>query len=446
MSVASAPASVVFTVNSTADDLPDYNPADGICSTTANPPYICTLRAAVMSANRASGPGATIMLPAGTYTLGIPATIADGDGDGDLNLDTPAGYAPGPTSIIGAGAGVTIIDANQIDRVLAVDAGRTVSISGVTLRNGLLGPVGSDLGGGMLCKGNATLSHVVLGANSAYGLGGGIMVYTGGVLVLNYSVVVGDNTARVSGGGIYNAGTITVSYSTLSGNSPGDGGAIANTYGIATVIRSTISAASAYRGGGIFNGNSLIVTSSTISSNNADTDGGGIYNVGMVDVYNSTIVGNQANANINLSGTGGGFFNKSAASFALVNSVVAGNYLSNSPIYDDCSGVVSTYGRNKYWVAGGGDFCTIVQHAPGSDTLLVSLGELGPLQDNGGPTQTIALVAPSNMIDGGESTFGCYDNNGTLVYDQRGFPRSAGARCDIGAFEYGIIFANGFDI
>jgi hypothetical protein len=50
------------------------------------------------------------------------------------------------------------------------------------------------------------------------------------------------------------------------------------------------------------------------------------------------------------------------------------------------------------------------------------------------------------LIDGGDAVQGCIDQNAVpLTTDQRGFPRSAGARCDIGAFEYGIIFANGFD-
>ena len=63
---------VTFTVNST-DDLPDTNPASGTCHTAAN---TCTLRAAVMQANRSSGAGATIILPPGVYTLTIPASAS----------------------------------------------------------------------------------------------------------------------------------------------------------------------------------------------------------------------------------------------------------------------------------------------------------------------------------------------------------------------------------
>jgi hypothetical protein len=100
---------VTFTVDSILDQIDD-DTSDGICHTAAG---TCTLRAAVMSANKASGSDVTIMLPAGTYTLIRPAAGADGDDSGDLNLTAPASGYP-VINIIGAGASVTIIDANQI--------------------------------------------------------------------------------------------------------------------------------------------------------------------------------------------------------------------------------------------------------------------------------------------------------------------------------------------
>jgi hypothetical protein len=107
-------AAPTFTVNDTADDLADVNPGNGICSATPTPPYTCTLRAAFMEASHTSGAGATIVIPAGTYTLGISAMPGDDETSGDLNLTTPASGNPIIT-ITGAGAATTIIDANQID-------------------------------------------------------------------------------------------------------------------------------------------------------------------------------------------------------------------------------------------------------------------------------------------------------------------------------------------
>ena len=106
----------------------------GTCHTAAN---TCTLRAAIMQANRASGAGATIMLPAGTYKLTIPAAGTDGETSGELNLTTPSNSSI-PIGIVRAGAAVTIIDANQIDRVLYVDANRIATLSGATITNGYL--------------------------------------------------------------------------------------------------------------------------------------------------------------------------------------------------------------------------------------------------------------------------------------------------------------------
>jgi hypothetical protein len=59
------------------------------------------------------------------------------------------------------------------------------------------------------------------------------------------------------------------------------------------------------------------------------------------------------------------------------------------------------------------------------------------LQNNGGPTQTYALLPGSNAIDSTFDNLGCVDDTGAkLTTDQRGFPRPVGTRCDVGAFEY----------
>jgi hypothetical protein len=185
----------------------------------------------------------------------------------------------------------------------------------------------------------------------------------------------------------------------------------------------------------------------TISSNSAVQSGGGIYNLAAtVNIYNSTIADNQA-ALAN-GGSAGGIYNDpdQGGVLNLRNSVVARNYLGDHAAYNDCTGVVGIYGNNKFWTTAG---CFADAASTGSGTFLDSLDELGPLQDNGGPTLTHAIVTPSAMIDGSDAA-GCVDNNGdALPTDQRDAPRVAGLRCDIGAFEYGSlpnwIFADGFD-
>jgi CSLREA domain-containing protein len=519
-------AVVVFTVNSIADQIDD-DTSDGICHTAAN---TCTLRAAVMSANKAGGTGATIMLPAGTYVLVRPPTAdPNDDSGGSIKLLAPVTGTPSIT-ITGAGADVTIIDANQIDRVLDVDFPRTAAISGVGFRNGLA----NGNGGGIYNTGFLTLTGCVLSDNSAasggagggiystevlyfnqstlstnhahegagvfsnyyfsasncmlsgnttdvYGSGAGIyntgpgsayfdhcslsenvadetgggVVNDGGTVNITYSTLSGNVATKLGGGGINNSGDLTLDHSTVSGNAAVLGGGISSS-GTGTVTQSTISgnAAHAYLtqpgdGGGIYAYGVLTVTNSTIALNEADGNGGGIYNFvnanANINVYSSTIAYNDADYQRNGALGGGIFITGSGGNGVnLYNTVVAGNTMSNAPIEDDCDtvsgGILKTHAVNLFGTTAG---CTIVV-VSGVYGTLNPPGSLGALQNNGGPTQTIALLAGSNAIDGtGVSGSQCYDASSQILVDQRGYPRTA--ECDVGAFEYDDIFIGGFE-
>jgi predicted outer membrane repeat protein len=516
-------ADVVFTVDSILDQIDD-DTSDGICHTTAN---TCTLRAAVMSANKAGG-NVLIVLPAGTYTLIRPSVL--GDSGGAIKLLNPVSGTPTIT-IDGAGAAVTIIDANEIaDHVLTIDSSRTATISGVTFRNGHV----SGDGGGIYNAGNLDLIGCTLSDNTASGNGGGI--YTSQILFFNQSTLSGNqalsgggiyssggssvtagdctlsgnttlpggsgggiyteaassttidhctlsgNMADELGGGIANNGSVDISYTTLSGNTAAKfvGGGLVSS-GVLTLKHSTVSGNTAAIAGGIYSagtgtlsqstisGNTvhtygtvpsngggiyvydgvLTVTNSTIALNNADADGGGIYNdVGSntnVNIYSSTIAYNGAaslGGGIFLNGTDGNGFN-------LYNTILAENSENNFlGLWDDCTagnngistGVLKTHARNLF---GNGINCTIAA-VSGSYSALNPLASLGGLQNNGGPTKTIALLASSNAIDGTSVTgFTCGDGSGQILVDQRGYPRTGA--CDVGAFEYDDIFSEGFE-
>ena len=416
---ATAWADLLFTVNSAADG-PDYDLLDGKCETAPAAGKTCTLRAAVMQANRVIGTDVTIELKAGLYILG-PALNTDGEDSGDLNLIAPTSGNPVIT-IAGKGSDTTIIDGNTTDRIIAVDAGRTVVISGVTLRNGKVAVSGR--GGGILNRGVLTLSNVVLS----------------------------DNYASDFGGGVYNAyAQLGIYDSTITSNSTqGVGGGISSFAGGLTIVRSTIAMNEAYDAAGIDNSSVCVIVNSTISGNKAQAGAGGFNNNITVDFYNSTIVFNETN----MGGTGdsgAGVFNNvlgsPGATVNLHNSIVAGNvdrYPYTAPSASDCFGPLNSYGRNAFFTVNN---CQITQVGAGGPGQIVSLSELGPLRDNGGPTKTHALVPPSDLIDGTEPTVECTNLNGPLVIDQRGKPRVAGARCDIGSFEYdpNQIFFNGFE-
>ncbi|HEY0232960.1 MAG TPA: choice-of-anchor Q domain-containing protein [Dokdonella sp.] len=296
-------------------------------------------------------------------------------------------------------------------------------------------------------SGDLTLQHLQISGGRAdfagYGGGGGIS--SNATLTLIDSMVSGNSSAtNGGGGGIYSVGPLTLIDSTVSGNSAESatswGGGIAAKYPV-SVIDSTISGNSAVNAGGgmaIFGlaNPTLMISNSTVAGNSVSQgNAGGIFvNIDTVaTISNSTVAFNTTNA----SGTGAGIFvnggNYGDGQLALSSTLVSGN-LSGKYTQDIAAATSITVSgsRNlaRVWSA---------QITLPNDTLTCS-ADVAALGDNGGPTQTVRLLANSCAIDGGARN--------TLQYDQRGagFARVVGANADIGAFEYtDVIFANGFD-
>jgi hypothetical protein len=224
----------------------------------------------------------------------------------------------------------------------------------------------------------------------------------------------------------------------LSGNSSSYGGGIYNSadaggYGSLEVNNSTVAGNSAtYGGGGVFNVSYtgaeavLQISNSTISSDSAQT-GGGIDNESddggsVAYISNSTFSGNLA------SGSGGGSVFNSVQGFGgavvhlndliLQGGAVGGNILNQG-------GAVISDGHNL-----SNDSCGGFLTGPGDQSNIEPM--LGPLQDNGGPTLTHALLPGSPAIDVGDPSF-----TPPPFYDQRGprFYRVMNGRIDIGSFE-----------
>ncbi|MEY2512083.1 MAG: hypothetical protein QOE26_2846 [Verrucomicrobiota bacterium] len=423
-----AVAAPTFTVNSVVDATAASPLDDGKCETSANN-GTCTLRAAIMKANHFPGGGVTIVIPAATYGLTIAPTGADDELTGDLNITASM-------TIQGAGAATTIINANKIDRVLSLSSAPTVTITGVTLRNGS----STGTGGGINSAGSLTLnSALVSGNRSGNGVsGGGILSQK--TLILN-NTVVSDNQAGGNGGGIFTTGTATVNSSFISGNltlNGGYGGGILNN-GTMTITDSLISGnqtlrgsalATSGKGGGIWNaGGPITILNSTISNNSALSDGGGIYNDGTVFTYSTTIAGNLAANDGANSGTGGGINNGSGV-VNLRTTLVGQNYAGITP--SDLSGTIASQDYNLIQSIAGATITGVTAHnITGLDPLLDSL------HDNGGVTQTRALFAGSVAVDA-IPTAQCTDQFGApLTTDQRGAQRGNGG-CDIGAYEGSI--------
>ncbi|MDQ6601408.1 MAG: right-handed parallel beta-helix repeat-containing protein, partial [Chloroflexota bacterium] len=319
---------VAVTLNDTSPGLVGGN-SDVIhnpgCATTGT--GICSLRDAVIFANaQAVGDTTTITLPAGTYTLTITGAGEDRAMTGDLDLRRNV-------VIAGAGAGTTIVQASPtdsasgIDRVFDVGAfgdATSATFSGVTIRHG--NSVGGADGGSILVEtsgSSLTLNDCVVADNQTSRNGGGISVTGGATLVLNRTTVSGNITTStyiVNGGGIFNAGTVTVTNSTFSGNHADSdgGGGIANSGGTLTVMNSTFAGNSGSPGGGIRNdGGTLTVTNSTFSGNSASA-GGGIWNYGGTPtVTSSTFAANTA--------TGGGGIDDESGTLTATNTLIADN-------------------------------------------------------------------------------------------------------------------------
>jgi streptogramin lyase len=210
-------------------------------------------------------------------------------------------------TITGPGETNLTIDAHGASRIFTIDAGFTVNISGLTIANG---HVVVDLGGGILNHGTLTLTNSTVSGNSANGTfnsngvyfasGGGI--FSDGTLTLTNSTVAGNSGNYLIGGGICNNGNLTLTGSTISGNSGGRSG----------------------HGGGIRNNGTATVSDSTISGNYCNFEGGGILNFGNLTVSSSTVTGNTC-------GFGGGGINNYAGNLMLTNSTVSDNSTHGSP-------------------------------------------------------------------------------------------------------------------
>ena len=335
----------------------------------------------------------------------------------------------------------------------------------------------SGYGGAIYNDGAGTITGSTFSANTAgsgtdasaknYGYGGeGGAVYNDASLTLTASTVNANVAAAThgggDGGGIYTYGVLTVgqkhdlwqpgirrlrrrglrrghgrhvSQSTILGNqaprgeegSGGEGGGIYNTgYGL-QVTQSTIGPGNtAGDGAGIYNSGPESLTNATIAGNTASGEGGGLYNDGVSDLASVTLFGNTAQAV-----SGGGNLYLDYYALALHDTLIAAG---SSPT---SGGNCAFQGKEAIIVSRGynaedSNQCTLGGTGDKTGASLL----LGPLQNNGSPTATIALLGGSAAIDAGDPA-GCTDAEGNpLSVDQRGVARPQGARCDIGAFEY----------
>jgi CSLREA domain-containing protein len=242
-------------------------------------------------------------------------------------------------------------------------------------------------------------------------------------------------------GGIYNDGTLTVTNSTFSGNDASGGGGILNSFvGTLTVTNSTFAGNNASEGGGIYNGGALTVTNSTFSGNEA-AGGGGIENFGTLTITNSIFAGNDASEGggidnfDTLTVTNSTFSdNSGAGGFGGISNEWSASLKSTIMSASSCVGTITDAGYN----ISDDDTCAFT--ATGSRNSTNPMLDPNGLRNNGGPTQTIALLPGSPAIDA-IPLADCTDQASQpnpIITDQRRFPRpdTADGNCDIGAYEH----------
>jgi large repetitive protein len=184
----------------------------------------CTLRAAVEAANaEPGGTSVAIKVPSGQYLLTL--------GSLDLTANTIDITGAGSGAIAGTGAGSTVVQAKGAFRVVDVGAAARATLSQLTITGGNAGNTG--YGGGVFNAGKLTISLCVVKSNKA--VAGGGITNAGGTLTVTGSTVSGNHAPVFGGGGIQNGGPqnlpglVTVTDSTVSGNTTGgDGGGILN--------------------------------------------------------------------------------------------------------------------------------------------------------------------------------------------------------------------------
>ncbi len=292
--------------------------------------------------------------------------------------------------ILGPGANNLTVSGSGTYQVFNITSGVSVAMAGLTISGGAIS--GSN-GGGIANAGTLSLTNCTVADNAAVAVTG---------------VVSGD------GGGIANTGTLTmtkcaVAYNTAAGIlgvASGDGGGIANT-GTLSLINCTIA------------DNSAVGAADGLGG-----DGGGIANSGMLTLSDCTIAGNSAAGAAGLVvGDGGGIANSGSATLA--NTIVATNTATGTtPNGPDVYGTVTSQGYN------------LIGNSSGSSgfvaTDLLNVNPvIGILQNNGGPTQTIAVLPGSPAIAAGSVAL----IPAGITTDQRGLPRTFNGKVDIGAFQ-----------
>ena len=374
------------------------------------------------------------------------------NGPGMKNLTVTAKYSNGMTTY------------QYHNRIFTHNGTGALTINDLSMSKGyVVSSAGAAKGGCIYSKATVSLRHAGVyfcGAHTTSGLALGGGIYTNGTLLVLYSNISGNTVDGGSsgipvGGGARSRGGFNSKYSSFLANSAQN---TAHTLGLA--------------GGVASYGSSTLIANTTIADNNADSDIGGLQvssSSGTVTLINSTISGNHANAfkggvsayaktfnaynstiAFNTAGSGttmaaaGWYLDGPSGATAKLESTLVANNTYGSPANN------SDLGKSaNVTISGHNNLVRATNASLPADTIVGQCPLLGPLQFNGGLTETHALFSHSPGIDVGNNTYNdIYDQRGVPYVRVSGPPGSMSPKADIGAYEVNqadIVFNNGFE-
>jgi hypothetical protein len=330
-------AAVICLSKSSASGKPPHGGGTGGGLPYPTASTVSQLLADINYANSVGGAFTINLAPGATFNL----KSANNTTDGGNGLPVIGGTKVINLTIIGNGATIqriAVIDRYYVVknpfRLFDVAPGASLTLDQVTLK------------GGWIASGGGILNH--------------------GTLNIINGCTLSGNTV-----GIHNAGgTVTVSDSTLSGNSGNLGGGIYNHGGAVTIGNSDLSGNYAFSGGAIYTDGGTVAISNSTHSGNGARFGGGIYNnAGTVTVSYSTVSGNGAwHADYPWSGGSGGGFYNSGGTLTISGSTVSGNsadpyFGSGGGIYNDATGAVTVENYSNITGNTAGEFEEDVQNS-----------------------------------------------------------------------------------
>lgn len=394
--------------------------------------------------------------------VGLPGLLGEGGGvenkgnlllSDDVLIDNSAAVAGGAVAngrfLFVQHSLIRTNHANQAGGGIAVEPPGEVHVfDGTTIFDNSAGSDGfAGVGGGIAEAGNLVdVADSTIAANSA-AAGGGMFLIQGSATASISTSTIKNNSASIAGGGVFIVGPahLSVTRSTLNGNvvepeanfpAAVVGGGIANIGGLVTLVNDTLNANVAKGVNTPVGGLGGAIFQSGLWDDVVDVAGTRVRN-GALTLSKAQIAANTPTAtsvrpdmtldlvtvagNTAAAGAGGGVFTVNAP-FAVHNTILANNDAGNVGTRN-CAGVVTSVG----WNLESANTCNLHQ----TGDLINTNPTLGTLANNGGPTETMALLAGSPAIDAADPA--CPGKGEST--DQRGVTRPQGPRCDIGAYE-----------